>query len=132
MPILNTQFENCSVGNSPEFMPLDNSLNNDVKKEHDFHCALTSHLLISDEKKISDTNPKLILRGIKRLVEGHLPSDGVPSSKRIIEDCDRALDSMRKVFEHNSAIVPGLANRNGRRYCKLSTKLQGGATVKIE
>ena len=65
-------------------------------------------------------------------MEGHLPSDGVPSSKRIIEDCDRALDSMRTVMEHRGAIVPGLANRNGHRYSKSGTKSHGGATVKKE
>ena len=54
-------------------------------------------------------------------MEGHLPDDGVPSSKRIVEDCDRVLDSMRKVCEHNGDIVPGLANHNGHRYCKSGT-----------
>ena len=128
----NTPFEKRSVGNSPEFMPLDNSLNNDVKKNHDFHCALTSHLAIDDERKFSNTTPKLISRGIRRLVEGHLPDDGVPSSKRIMEDCDRALDSMRTVCEHDGAMVPGLANRNGHRYSKSGTNSWGGATVKSE
>ena len=128
----NTPFKNCSVGNSSEFMPLDDSLNNDVKKQHDFHCALTSHLAIDDERKFSNTTPKLISRGVRRLVEGHLPEDGVPSSKRIVEDCDRALDSMRTVCEHNGAIVAGLANRNGHRYSKSGTKSHGGATVKLE
>ena len=127
-----TTFTNRSVGNSPVFMPLDNSLNNDVKIQHDFHCALTSHLAIDDEMKFSNTAPKLILRGIRQLIEGHLLEDGVPSSKRIVEDCNRALDSMRTVCEHNGAIVPGLANRNGHIYCKSGTKSHGGATIKIE
>ena len=127
-----TQFENRSVGNSPEFMPLDNSLNNDVKIQHNFHCALTSHLALTDDRKFSNRTPKSISQGIRRLVEGHLPDDGVPSSRRIIQDCDRALDSMRTVCEHNGAIVPGLANRNGHRYTKLGSNSHGGPTVKLE
>ena len=38
-----TKFANRSVGNSPEFMPLDNSLNNDVKKTTIF--IVHSHLI---------------------------------------------------------------------------------------
>ena len=109
-----TPFEHRSVGNSPEFMPLDMSLNNDVKIGHNFHCAITSHLAQHDEKKFSTSTPKLISRGIHRLVEGHVPHEGTPSSERIIHDCNQALNDMRIVMEHTGAIVPGLVDRNGR------------------
>ena len=32
------------VGNSPEFMPLDNLLNADITRSHDYHCRLSSKL----------------------------------------------------------------------------------------
>ena len=128
----NTPFEHRSVGNSPVFMPLDMSLNQDLKINHDFHCAVTAHLPIDDERKFSNSTPKLISRGVKRLVEGHLPDEGVPSSDRIMHDCDQALNAMRIVCEHNGAIVQGLANRNGHRYSSRGTRKQGGAKVKVE
>ena len=126
----NTPFEHRSVGNSPEFMPLSMSLNNDVKTGHNFHCALTSHLAQNDERKFSMKTPKMIARGIKRLVEGR--SEGVPSSERIIHDCDQALNAMRIVMEHNGAIVPGLADQNGHRYTTTGTVGKGGSRVKCE
>ena len=111
-------------------MPLDNSLNQDIKLAHMFHCAITSDLPAHDERKFSNSTPKIIARGIKRLMEGHSPEDGVPSSKRIIEDCDRALTAMRIVCEHKGAIVPGLADRNGIRYAKEGTNGRGGPREK--
>ena len=38
---------------------------------------------------------------------------GTPSSSRIIEDVDRALEVLELVFRINGAIVEGLADRNG-------------------
>ena len=49
-----------------------------------------------------------------------------------MQDCDRALNSMRTVCDNEGAIVPGLANRNGHRYSKAGTNAQGGAKIKIE
>ena len=72
----------------------------------------------------------MIARGIKRLVEGCC--EGIPSSERIIHDCDQALNAMRTVMEHNGAIVPGLADRNGHRYTTTGTVGQGGTRVKCE
>ena len=36
------------VGNSPEFMPLDNSLNNDLQLSYRYYCAVTAHLRDND------------------------------------------------------------------------------------
>ena len=74
--------------------------------------------------------PGTISKGIKRLVEGHSLGNGVPSSKRIIQDCDRALDSMRTVCKHQGSIVPGLADRNGNCYTKQGTTGLRGKRVK--
>ena len=46
--------------NSPEFMPLDNSLNADLKLSHDRHCVLTRRLPKNDPRKFSMSTPKLI------------------------------------------------------------------------
>ena len=34
-----TPYNGCPVGNSPEFMPLDNILNRDILKSLRFHCG---------------------------------------------------------------------------------------------
>ena len=38
----NTTYHDRPVGNSPEFMPLDNSLNNDLKSSHLHHGAVVA------------------------------------------------------------------------------------------
>ena len=42
------------VGNSPDFMPLDNSLNRDILHSLRFHCVLSSFVLyeeVTDEEE---------------------------------------------------------------------------------
>ena len=60
-----TVYEGRPVGNSPEFMPLDNSLNADIKRSHDYHCAVTWHCATGDRRKFSMSTPRLIARGIR-------------------------------------------------------------------
>ena len=104
------------VGNSPEFMPLDNSLNADITRLHDYHCRLSSKLNKLDPRRFSMETPKMILRGIRRLFDCDGDEDGVPDSARIIHDCDKAWDSMWTVYEEKGAVVENLCNRNGNRY----------------
>ena len=40
-----TPYAGCPVGNSPEFMPLDNSLNRDILHSLRFHCVLSRFVL---------------------------------------------------------------------------------------
>ena len=77
------------------------------------------------------STPKSISSGIKRLFEC-TDGEGVPNSCRIIQDCDKAWDSMWTVYENKGAIVPGLADRNGIRYSKSGTGKWGGKRVKGE
>ena len=89
-----TSYEGRLVGNSPEIMPLYNSLNANIKRSCDTHCALTAKLHIKDPRKFSMIIPKLILCGMHRLIEygeGE-GEEGVPCSKRCIQDCNKAFD----------------------------------------
>ena len=43
-----TPYDGRPVGNSPEFLPLDNSLNRDIFHSLRFHCVL-SHFLLDGE-----------------------------------------------------------------------------------
>ena len=76
-----TAFKNRPVGNSPEFMPLDMLLNNNIQLSLSLHCAITAHLDKDDERIFLMATPKTIVKGIRRL----WGQDGnVPSSWRIM------------------------------------------------
>ena len=115
-----TQYEFMPVGNSPEFNPLDNSPNRDLQVSHDYHCAVTAHLEDDDERKFSKKTPRFISKGIKRIWDSDV--DGTPSAKRIEEDVQKALESMRTVEEEGGRIVPKLVSRTGHRYRKEGKK----------
>ena len=108
-------------------MLLNISLNNDIKRSHNFYCAAMRHLHNNDpdnhnQRKFSIRTPSLITHGINILVEyTGLPNQGVLSSTCIIHDCDQALDAMHVVFSHDGAIVLGLDNMNDNRYMATGT-----------
>ena len=80
----NTVFQCRPVGNSPEFMPLDMLLNNDIQLSLSLHCTITAHLPDDDACKFLIRTPKTIVWGVMRLwgAEGN-----APASHRIIQDC---------------------------------------------
>ena len=114
-----TPYAGRPVGNSPDFMPLDNSLNRDILHCLRFHCVLIRLVLDgegTDEEErnmqFSFSTPREIARGMKRIWESKM---GTPSSARIIEDVDLALKALEIVYLSNGASVEGLADRNGHR-----------------
>ena len=56
-----TRFEERPVGNSPEFVPLDNSLFADLQNDHRRHCAITSDVPKTDDRKFSEATPNMIM-----------------------------------------------------------------------
>ena len=108
-------------------MPLDNSLNNDLKNSHYHHCAVTAHLPSNDNRRHSMATPQSIEKSIKRIWNN--PS-APPDSRRIVHDCLQAIDAMYKVYLAKGSIVPGLSDRNGHRYDPQSTLQHGGPRVK--
>ena len=114
-----TPYAGRPVGDSPEFMPLDNSLNRDILHSLYFHCVLSRFVLDgegTDEEErnmcFSFSTPKEIARGLKRIWESKM---GTSSSARIIQDVDLALKALEIVYLANGAAVEGLADRNGHR-----------------
>ena len=114
-----TPYAGLPVGNSPEFMPLDNILNRDILYSFCFHCVLSRFVLDgegTDEEernmRFSFSTPKEITRGMKRIWESKM---GTPSLERIIEDVDLALKALEIVYLENGASVEGVAGRNGHR-----------------
>ena len=126
---INTPYHARPVGNSPEFMPLDNSLNNDIQSNHLHHCIVTAHLPPKDNRKHSLATPKMISRGIKRIWDN--PS-GPPSSSRIVHDVLKAIDAMKAVYDAGGSMVPGLCDRNGIRADAAGSSQHGGPRVKRE
>ena len=79
-----THYDGRPVGNSPEFMPLDNSLNRDNLHCLHFHCVLSRFVLDgegTDEEErnmqFSFSTPREISRGMKRIWESKM---GTPYS----------------------------------------------------
>ena len=71
------------VGNRPEWMPLDNSLNNDIQSVLSLHCTITAHIEdVNDERKFSLATPTTIVSGIRRLYGNE--GGNIPSSRRIV------------------------------------------------
>ena len=126
-----TVYVHRPVGNRPEWMPLDNSLNNDIQMSLSLHCAITAHLEDDDIRKFSFRTPSTIVSGVKRIYNNPIGSN-VPSSKRIMQDCKKALTAFGLVYEHGGGMVPGLANRNGHRNLAegRNTSGWGGARIK--
>ena len=69
-----TPYDRRPVGNSPDFMPLENILNRDILHILRFHCVLSHFVLdgegIDKEERnmcFSFSTPKEIARGLKRM-----------------------------------------------------------------
>ena len=114
-----TPYAGPPVDNSPEFMPLDNSINRDILHCLCFHCVLSRFVLDgegTDEEErnmqFSFSTPREIDRGMKRIWESKM---GTLSLARIKEDVDLALKASEIVYLANGASVEGLADRNGHR-----------------
>ena len=109
----NHHYKNRPVGDQPELMPLDASLNWDIDCSLNMHVMMTAHLDNDDPLKFSKATPKEISKAILKIYN---PKTGVtPSSKQIIQDVKRVLTSIKTIVEAGGKVVPGLVNRNGHR-----------------
>ena len=115
LPQVKAKYKQNPVGNSPEFMPWDAHLNQDVHASHDLHCATTQHLSEEDRRKFSGSTPKRMWFSYKRLLD---PDTGiVPSSRRIVQDVTCVLASMRMVRDAEGCIIDETSvSRSGRRH----------------
>lgn len=122
-----TRYYGRPVGNSPEMMPLDCTLNNDVDLEVQFHIAVTSSVCDADDRKFSLATPSRGTSAYLRVWEN------VPCSRRIIEDTNKFLKHIKVISDHKGCAVAGLGNRKGHRHQATQTfKKRGGRRVKKE
>jgi hypothetical protein len=100
------------IGNSPEMMPWDCSLNKDLKDAVMRHVCYTCHLPEDDERKFSLSTPRRGSWAFRRILEDE---EGTPSSERILQDVAKVFESMEKIREAKGALIPGIGDRKGRR-----------------
>ena len=108
------------MGNTPEVMPWDCSLNQDVHVTVDNHSCYfraipSDHPLY--HKRFSKSSPSIMLKSYLRILD---PVTGVcPSSERIIQDITRCWGKHIDIIcEHRGRAVDGIGSRNGHRKIK--------------
>jgi hypothetical protein len=106
------QFINCPIGNSPEMMPWDCSLNKDIKDAVMRHVCYTCHLPEDNPRKFSLLTPKRGSWAFRRILEHE---DGSPTSQQIIQDITKVFESMEKIRQAKGALIAGIGDRKGRR-----------------
>ncbi len=107
-------YEFSFVGNQPEKMPLDNSLNQDVHEARRRHCVMSKALCNDgDPRLFSIATPRVGSSTCARIFD---PITGVaPSSKRIVEDVHGVFNSCLKIHNAKGVFVDRLANCTGHR-----------------
>jgi hypothetical protein len=109
-------FANRPPGNSPELMPLDNSLNRDVHCCVDRHICYSAHLPDDDARKFcSSTPPKLRSAYLRLWGPANGADGGAVSSKRIVQDVEKFLVALMEIYKEKGSVVVGCCERNGRR-----------------
>ena len=115
-----THYAARPVGNSPDFMPLDKFLNRDILHSLHIHSIFSCYIL--DGEAINEEEINIcfsystlmeITRGLKRIWDSQI--EGAPSSARIIEYVERALEALEIFFRANFDPVEGLADKNEHR-----------------
>ena len=103
------------VGNMPEIMCLDNSLNQDIHANVDANVGATNFLPNNDERKFSLATPSHIISAYKRVFCPTTEHSAIPSCRRIIQDISKVIFALKCIVEANGNVVRGLASREGHR-----------------
>ena len=84
---------------------------------------MTAYLPDGDPAKFSMQNPLTITSAISRL---YCPTIGnIPSGKRIVEDCNKALRAIGIIYKNKGRMVPELANRMGHCNHAVGRNIEG-------
>jgi hypothetical protein len=103
-----TRYEGKLPGDSPELMPLDNSLFNDLHQQTAQNVSATYRLQFSDPKKFSYQTPLSAWSAVTRTWTQH------PSDQRIIADIDRFPQMVDQILENDGDQLSSV-NRSGHR-----------------
>ena len=105
------------VGDSPELMPLDNSLNQDVHEHESVKRHVIMPLTVTsddvsdfDPRWFSTRTPKLGTSAYLRVFD---PAIGVaPHPDRIKQDIKKVTHARKEIHKTKGAYIPGLASSN--------------------
>lgn len=113
-----SKYGDSPIGNSPELMMWDSSLNADVKAQIIRHITMTKDLEDEDPRMFSISTPKRIDSCLLRLLDPELgPDAGVPLGSRIVEDATKCFgNNLLRIIQAMGALVEGLGNRTGHRF----------------
>lgn len=120
------------LGNSPELMPLDNSLNQDLHKAVRFHVSLSTIMFDrgdTDPRIFLLTTPKSTASAYSRIWEIS------PTSERILQDIKKWNVANYAIVKAEGVYVEGLAGGNkGNCHTSMSwrTETRGGRRVRGE
>ena len=122
------------VGNTPEIMPWDCSLNRDVHCTVEFYSAMSKWLPKDHPlypRRFSKASYAIMRSSYLRVLH---PETGVcPSSERIVQDVIKCWgEHLDVICAHGGAAVPELGNRVGKRRLEGLKKNRGGKRVKNE
>ena len=111
------------VGNAPEIMPLDCSLNYVLHSSVSKHVVLAKHLAKNHPDKFSISTPKVGEISHRRLwnydIDTNNQDTGAPTGKAIVKDINRAIKHATIIVHQKGIIVPGLGNRKRRRHVEV-------------
>ena len=102
------------VGDSPELVNWDSTLNKDCHETVNKHVAMTADLdEDDDENKFSLATPNKGTSAYLRILD---PETGVcPTSARIIEDTNKVYLAMDRIIKAKGCVVPDINTREGHR-----------------
>ena len=118
------------TGDSPEMMPWDATLNNNLKLAVKRHVALTKLLPKDEKRKFNLSTPAKGTSAFLRLV--HPDSGTVPSSCRIVEDIQKVVVSMIAIYDAQGIIVDFDGVRSGKRQPPAINETTGSSTKKCK
>jgi hypothetical protein len=107
------RYKKRPVGDQPELMPHDSSLNYDINCALSLHVMMTNHLEDSDPRKMRKRTPAEIVKCKTKLC--HPETGVVPKSAHIIQDVKKVPKYLVEIVRNGGLIVHGLVNRNGHR-----------------
>jgi hypothetical protein len=114
-----TVYAGRAVGNSPEMMPLDSSLNKDLDDCVALHVTYGNSMEPTDPgyaDRFSRSTPRLQNSTYARLYDpSHGPHAGGIVSSRIIQDILKVLPACAVIAKARGICCPGLGSRNGHR-----------------
>ena len=107
-------YQGSLMGDSPELMPLDSSLFNELINGVHTHVLTTRLLPIGAAGKFEMSTPKKAWKTMVEVWDYENSTGAVPSSS-ILRDIDRFATAVCKIIKKQGTIVTELDNRNGHR-----------------